>query len=119
MIIIYNNESKISNISYIDNLNLMNIIYKFNSWKYSIRLFGEKFVKNNINNCYLLIGNNKIKLSEYLVLNEKQLKKNKIKIKLIEKKKITDMSYMFSGCESLKEFPDISQWDNKDVSDLS
>ena len=28
------------------------------------------------------------------------------------------MSYMFSGCKSLKELPDISKWDTKNVTNM-
>ena len=114
----YENESNINNISNIDNLNTINIIYKIDSSKNSIKLFGKYFVNNNINNCYLLINNKEEKLCEYLELNEEQKKKNELKIKLIEKNKITNMSYMFSWCKSLKELPDISKWDTKNVTDM-
>ena len=29
------------------------------------------------------------------------------------------MSYMFSGCKSLNNLPDISKWDTKNVMDMS
>ena len=29
------------------------------------------------------------------------------------------MSYMFSGCSSLNNLPDISKWDTKNVTDMS
>ena len=115
----YNDESKIDNIENIDNLSTMTIIYEITPWIGSIRLFGEKFVINNINNCYLLIDDEEIELCDYLELNEEQKKKNYLKIKLIEKNKITNMSNMFNGCYSLKELPDISKWDFKNVTNMS
>ena len=115
----YNDESKIDNIENIDNLSTMTIIYEITPWIGSIRLFGEMFVKNNINNCYLLIDDEEIELCDYLELNEEQKKKNYLKIKLIEKNKITNMSNMFNGCYSLKELPDISKWDFKNVTNMS
>ena len=115
----YENESNINNISNIDKLNTMNIIYIIYSGEDSIKLFGKDFVNNNINNCYLLIDNKENKLCEYLELNEKQKKKNELKIKLIEKNKITNMSYMFNCCNSLKKLPGISKWNTKNVTNMS
>ena len=104
---------KLGNNSISDKLNSMTIIYEI---KYDcIKLFGEEFVKDNINNCYLLIDNDEVELCEYLYLNEEQKKKNELKIKLIEKDKITSMNYLFSRCDLLKELPDISNWDTKNI----
>ncbi len=50
-------------------------------------------------------------------------KKDIFEIKLIEKKTITNMSEMFavfqSNCNCLKELPDISEWDTKNVKNIS
>ena len=32
---------------------------------------------------------------------------------------VNNMSYMFSGCNSLESLPDISKWDTKNVNDMS
>ena len=37
----------------------------------------------------------------------------------MEYKKVKDMSYMFSGCTSLKSLPDISNWNIDNVTNLS
>ena len=42
-----------------DKLNQMTIIYNIQNYYYSIGLFGDYFVFNNINNCYLLIDGQK------------------------------------------------------------
>ena len=115
----YSGISKVNNISNIDNLNTTTIIYEIYSWLNSIRLFGEEFVKNNINNCYLLIANKEMKLCEYLDLDKEQKEKNELIIKLIEKNKIINMRYMFYNCKSLKKLVDISKWDTKKVTDIS
>ena len=96
----------------------MTITYKI-PYDNSIRLFGYDFVKNNINNCYLLIDGQKIKLCEKLILKKEQKNKNILEIKLIETNKITNMSYMFSFCSSLNSLPDISKWDTKNVTNMS
>ena len=71
--------------------NEMIIIYKINSNRLNLKLniFGENFVKNNKNNCYILINNKRYELSKFYLLNEKEKNENKILIiKLIEFKKI-------------------------------
>ena len=92
----------------------MTITYKI-PYDNSIRLFGKDFVKNNINNCYLLIYGKENKLCEKLILNQEQKNKDILEIKLIETNKITNMSYMFYWCSSLNSLPDISKWDTKNV----
>ena len=96
----------------------MTIIYNIQSYDNSIRLFGNNFVKNNINNCYLLIDGQKIKLCEKLILKKEQKNKNILEIKLIETNKITNMSYMFYDCSKLNNLPDISKWNTKNVTDM-
>ena len=56
-----NDSQLIQNNSNNDKLNKMTIIYKNKSYN-SIRLFGDDFVKNNINNCYLLIDGQQTKI---------------------------------------------------------
>ena len=92
-----------------NNLNQMTIIYGIKSYNDSIMIFGEEFVKNNKNNCYLLIDGQKIKLSKDIILNKIQKKQGLLKIKLIETNKIINMSHMFYDCDSLDSIPDIYQ----------
>ena len=42
-----------------------------------------------------------------------------IEIILIGVEKVTDMSYMFYGCNSLSSLPDISKWNTSNVTDMS
>ena len=64
----------------------MTFIFEIKKNKDSIKLFGDDFVKNNINNCYLLIEGQENKLCEYLKLNLEKINKDILEIKLIEKK---------------------------------
>ena len=90
--------------------------YAYN--KNQIKIFGKKFVENNKNNCYLLVNGKQNELCQNLILNEGE-KNDFFKIKLIEKKTITNMSDMFYNCTSLNTLPDISEWDTKNVNNMS
>ena len=114
------NENNINNkISQILNIynnmkNEITIIYK-NNQHGKFRLFSENFVKNNKENCYLLINNKKFSLCEFFPID---CKEDNIKIKLIENKKITNMSYMFDGSGSLSSLPDIWKWNTNNVTNM-
>ena len=71
-------------------------------------LFGEKFVENNKDNYKLLINREEIPLWSK-VENSKEF----LELKIIETKKITNMSYMFyySTLVSIK----LSYWNTKEV----
>jgi len=58
------------------------------------------------------------KLCEYLTLNQSQKNKKILEIKLIETKRIINMSNMFDNCNSLITLPDISDWDTKNVTNM-
>ena len=93
----------------------MIIIYKIEG-KEKIKLFGENFIKNNKNNCKIIVKNKELNIVEYLNVN----KEDKIlKIKLKEIKLITDMSEMFCYCESLISLPDISNLNTNNVTNMS
>ena len=98
-------------------LNEMTLIYNIEN-EDEIKIFGEQFVNNNINNCYILINGQKNILCEYLELNESQKTKKTLEIKLIENKTIINMSYMFENCIQLNSLPDISKWNTKNVTDM-
>lgn len=107
-----------------------------------IRIFGENFVKANINNCFIYINKVKVKLCNYYTFKNNQ---DFIKVRLT-KGNITDLSNMFNGCStlsSIEEFPssfiygisnisnmfkgcssltslpDFSYWDTSIISDIS
>ena len=108
--------------------NSMTIIYKIdsnNNFYNKLRLFGEEFVKNNKDNCIIIIDGKTQELSEHININEKMRKIGNLEIKLKENKTITNMSHMF--CRGIKEddrmllwqIPDISKWNTKNVTDMS
>ena len=125
----YPNYNHIINISYIclylkvfDNnpLNELNLKYKNNN--NNIRILGDEFVKNNKDNCYLII-NNKEMMELQKDINIMYINDNSnlytFDIKLIKIKKITDMSYMFKDCSSLISVSDLSNWVTPDITNIS
>ena len=65
-------------------------------------IFGKEFVKNNKDNIELLINNEKNKLVDQYDLNE-----GENVITLLIKNKLTNLSYMFYRCESLKDIKEL------------
>ena len=89
--------------------------YKINFGEGELKIFGKKFIKNNRDNCQIILNDEiKINLCEYLFYegNDKTI----LEIKLRITNNITDMSYMFSECSIL---PDISNFDVSKVEDIS
>ena len=90
------------------------MIYEINENSQLIRIFGDKFVENNKNICKLLI-NKKIENLKTYINREEINNKDIFEIKLRGIKNVTNMSYMFYNCSSLKELPDISKWNTNNV----
>ena len=94
------------------------LIYDIHKNDTKIRLFGKEFVKNNKNNYFLIIDNKKINLCEnYTINNEYNI--DTLKVKLIEKSKVTNLSYMFSYCSNLSSISDVSKWDTNKIKDMN
>ena len=101
-----------------DNINKITIIYKLKTYQQELRIFGNTFVQNNKNKCKLLL-NNKLQPLKGLLKRGDIKNKKIIKIKLIGLNKIINMSWMFRGCESLTNIPDISKWNTRNVKNMS
>ena len=99
-------------------LNEMTLIYNIENYD-QIKIFGAHFVYKNINNCYILINDQKNILCEIFELNESQKNEKTLEIKLIENKTITDMSYMFHNCTQLKTLSDRSHWNTENIINMS
>ena len=93
--------------------NEINLIYN-NNEDIETRIFGEDFVKNNINNIELMINNKKIKL-----IKEYELNKGENKIKMIIKNKLTNLECMFANCHSLYNINDLKYLNTKDITNFS
>ena len=74
-------------------------------------------MKRNKNNLKLIIEEKE----QDLISNYKLINNNKdiLKIKLKGITNVTNMSYMFSHCNSLSSLPDISKWNTSNVNDMS
>ena len=102
-------------------LNEIMMIYKpKENNKEKIRIFGTEFVKNNIDICKIIYNNEEYELKEYFNdIDDEYNNKDEIKIKLKGINNITDMSFMFDGCNSLSSLPDISKWNTSNVNNMS
>ena len=107
-----------NNISFNKKLSKITIIYSIDK-KNNVKIFGSNFVKNNRDNCYLLIDRKRNELCDYLELNKNQKKKDTLKIELIETKIIDKMNDIFYDCNSLISLPDFDNWDMTYVTDIS
>ena len=93
----------------------------------SFELFGEIFVNNNNENCFLIINNKIIELKRYICLSEIfdkfQIKKWPflLKVKLVEQKNkiMNNMSFMFYGINTLHPSSDFSVFNTINVTKMS
>lgn len=101
-------------------LNQINIEYKIKnpSSNSKIRIFGAEFVKNNKKKLtmYLNNSNAETEVTEFYPLS---IKGDRFTIRLAEKESLTNMSFMFDGCDCLTDVTDLAQWDMYDVKNLS
>ena len=81
------NNSNINDLSF-NQLSQITIIYNIDKNDNKIKIFGKNFVRNNKNNCYLIIDQKQNDLSEYYTLNNYQKSKNILEIRLIKIKPI-------------------------------
>jgi hypothetical protein len=68
----------------------------------NIQILGIEFVQNNANKGKLIINNKKSRLKPFLEI--KNMKEDKVKIKMILNKNTHNKSYMFKNCTTLIKF---------------
>ena len=96
--------------NYFDGTDNIDIFYQIKGNQEKLKLFGDEFVKNNINNCKIIIDGNEYKLCNYINIADFNYDDSKIfKIQLTGIKSITDMSFMFHKCNNLFSVPNLSQ----------
>ena len=96
--------------------NIFRMQYKIDDVK-KLQIFGEDFVKNNQNNCKIIINGKYLELCKYI--DKQYMEDDILEIELKEIKTITNMSYMFEGCESLLFLSEQYIWDTFKVTNMS
>ena len=105
-----------------DDINLdIEMVYEtFPNITKKIKIFGENFVKNNKDKCKILYKNKEYELKKYFDEIDKTYNyKDIISFRLKGFNNITDMSYMFSECNSFSLLPDISKLNVSKVTNMS
>ena len=101
------------------NIDEITIIYKVKNLK-EVRLFGAKFVEKNKRNCKLIIEGEEQELKE---LHSFGIffctDKDYFEIKLKGITNVTNMIWLFRGCNSISSLPDISKWNTSNVTNMS
>ena len=95
------------------------IIYKIDPKNNgTIKIFDKDFINNNKKNCKFIYEDKSYELTEYFNLSNYKIDTDIFKIKLKGINNITNMSYMFCGCSSLINLPNIHKWNTKDVTNM-
>ena len=132
----YNHIETISNLEkYISfsfgDFNEINLKYEFNEENIqfnSLELFGEIFVNNNKENCFLLINEKIMELSRYINISDIYDNSNlilhfpiQLDVKLMElrNKKTNNISFMFYGINTLLPSSDFSKFDTINITKMS
>ena len=91
---------------------LYKLIYNINPTNAKIKIFGEKYIRNNKYKCMIIYNDIIFPLVEYFSLKNINKKANKLELLLIELEYNPDKSNMFHECDSLEQFSII--YDHKD-----
>ena len=99
------------------NIDEINIIYKVTNKE--VKLFNESFVKNNKNNCKLIIKEKEQELKEKYNFGLFSSKKDTLKVILKGITNIINAADMFDNCKSLLSLPDIDKWDTSNITNMA
>ena len=99
------------------NIDEINIIYKVTNKE--VKLFNESFVKNNKNNCKLIINEKEQELKEKYNFGLFSSKKDTLKVILKGITNIINAADMFDNCKSLLSLPDIDKWDTSNITNMA
>ena len=98
------------------NKNILKIKYKIDSPGEKIRLVGSKFYENNKDKCKMVIF---FAVSDLLEFYESKNDESFLAVTLALSNKITDLSYMFSECTSLKSISNLYNLNTNNVTNIS
>ena len=96
------------------NKDVINLIYYTEKENITENIFGTKFVLNNIKNIKIIIDGETFEL-----IDKYELKKGENNIKIKIKNKISNLSYMFYDCNTLKNIEELKYLDTKNVNNFS
>ena len=80
------------------------IKYEINKEENKLRIFGDTFIKNNYNNCKLILNGKVNKLVSHLDIKKIKINKNRIEIKLRGIKNIIFADEMLFNCSSVNHY---------------
>ena len=92
--------------------NSITIIYK-SFRRHKIKLFGKTFVENNKDLCTMIVNGEEREICESI--ENDNIKRIYLKIKLKNVNKLTNLHYMFLDCICLYSLPDLEKWDTSNV----
>ena len=101
------------------NLNEIHIKYEIKKEDKKIRILGYTFIKNNYNNCKIILNGKVYDLVSDLDIKKMKINKKIIEIKLRGIKNIKFANKMLFKCSSLKSLPDISKWNTNNVTNIT
>ena len=101
--------SKLKNVNNKKRGYIVKYISKYISKNEEIRILGKTFVENNQNKGYIIYKNKKYMLKEKFKIKEKR---NILKIHMIFRNDICNLSEMFKDCYNLLSFDEIKDFDN-------
>ena len=103
-----------------NNHNKITMIHKINNKENKIKILGKKFIKNNKENCRLIINKKEYDICEYIEYDKYSINKNDafLTIILTGVNNIINAEYMFAGCNNLQSLPDISNWNTKNITSM-
>ena len=101
------------------NLNEIHIKFKIKKEDNKLRIFGDKFIKYNYNNCKIILNGKVYDLVSHLDIKKIKINKKLIIIRLRGIKLIRNSTDLFAECSSLKSLPDISKWNTNNVTNIS
>jgi hypothetical protein len=98
------------------------IKYNLKIEEFNIRIFGKEFVDNNKDKLQLEINGKRRELIEFYIYMDSDIEGEinpNIEIVLMGLEKITNMSHMFEGCETLLSIQETSKWISSNLKDMS
>ena len=120
------NEINDKNLEIQLNYNFKNISNNMNNnininmnYQPKFRILSPQFIKNNIYKCKIIFNEKEYELKEYAEDIYYQKNINQFSIKLRGINNVTDMSFLFAGCDYLCNLFGLSEWDISNVTNIS